>query len=578
MKEHRRMNTITTKRGALSASLLNLYIETALPGGSRCLGQRFHAREWWMRNGWIERPNPFTTHRCERLTREHVRDHLAGRRLIAPRWPADVDCIEIDIDAKDEAARLTLEERLYGVMGALDARSTSAQLEWRRDPYEGRGIGIIWQSSRGGGLRYRIPLNDLHPAVELRERTLEALERAGLTVTPGRIEIFPDGQRPCRLPLGSGFHFMDDAFDFLPGFVFAGYGDRVVAGCKRRGARLVRDVPWSVRLWARMVAARRLPLELVFGRPRVFSVPPCATLDVKKDRGVPVAPSAEHATSCAVNTQVVAASSGPNRGGRRGYWAVIRELEESGAPAEGRFEAMKALTFAWRIGVGLPSPAVLSRLRDWLDTAPHASKDLTSHGREKVKTSMLKSAESRLAQLDADIRNGKYRPGAGRAASASVGAAAHSPGMPVPTLSLRKERNTPEPKRWRLALVALLDEADRAAVTSEPDERTRRALSVLLASLRKLQAAHPTATTVAIPRGVLRTIMGGGSRRFQNAVGEHVTPYKFLVERAQALGILGPLKRPPSREAHRASIFGLPAVTLVNLGGRAPNYPFEALG
>lgn len=536
-------------RPALRA-LLNLYIETALPGGARCIGQRFHFREWRMTEGWVERRNPFTAHGYDRLTREHVLAHLEGLWHVAPRWPEDVDCIELDIDAKDAGARLTLENRLYEVMRALDVRPPRAAISW--DPYEGNGIGIIWQSSKNGGLRYRIPFNDLHPAAELRERTIEALERAGLRVAPGLIEVFPDRQKPCRLPLGRNFHFMYDAYDFLPGLVFPGYDDRLIAGYKQRGARYVRDVPWSIRLWARMVAARRVPLEAVFGAPTLYSIPACATLDVKKNMG-----------GGATKAPLLPVSSGVRRSPRPGYWAHIQELEQHGAPAGGRFEASKELVFAWKIGRGLPTPDVLTRLQDWLDNAPHASKDLTGPRRAAVGASMLKAAKDRLARLDVEVQAGKYQPGGGRKANAGSTTGPTS----IPLLSLCKEWHTPGQKKkrkgWRDDLLATLNPADRAVIALEPDKRTRGALGVLLASLRKVQAAKPNATTVAVPRGVLKTIMGEGTRKFVNAFGELVSPYKFLVERAQAFGILGRVVQGASRARRQANVFGLPTRNLV---------------
>jgi len=102
-------------------SLLDMFIATALPGGVRGLGQRFHYRDLrWMRDGFIETPNPLTG-RPWTLTREHVRAHLEGRLLVAPRCPELVDFIEVDLDAKDPA-RVTLGVRAKLAISALEAR------------------------------------------------------------------------------------------------------------------------------------------------------------------------------------------------------------------------------------------------------------------------------------------------------------------------------------------------------------------------------------------------------------------------------------------------------------------------
>lgn len=511
-------------------AVVDLYIDTALPGGHRCLGTPFHHREHWMKDGWLQ-PRV-------RLARNHIHSHLSGKRWIATRWPERIDFFEIDIDAKDADGKSTLLERLNAVVEVLDGRRRPKPLAvsgslavWGAKANLFDVVpGIIWRSSADefGGLRYRCLLDHFYDRGELEARVRDAFEPAGLLKKGSRIEVRPSGEKTSRAPLGLGSMIV--GLDGQPLIDLDGMmsGANVVGilGHRTRAGRIVRSIAEYVREWAKLAASKRLPLEAFFNPRPIIHVITCTPPSVK-NRGERGAPAASPRAS--------------QRPGATDWRAKIDEIEVEGAPLGERAAAFRDLTFDLAIVRGLDEPAYTAAIEDWLRNAPHTSKDLSGDDRDRVITRMLDEAGARYRALEAQgLDKTKRNP------------------SPFPLLSSRIERYT-HGKGWRDALIATLSKRDRRLVERESDPRLRRALGVLLALIRRTQVDRPDGEGIAVPCGVLKTIMGGGSRKWIGADGEPVAPYSVLLNRAVALGVLGPVLKRPSKRLARATIFGLPS-------------------
>ena len=69
---------------------------------------------------------------------------------------------------------------------------------------------------------------------------------------------------------------------------------------------------------------------------------------------------------------------------------------------------------------------------------------------------------------------------------------------------------------------------------------------------------NPSIASIAIHVGVLKTIMGGGTRKWKLRNGKKAAPYRVLLEEAQRMGILGEVIGAPSITAHIATVYRLP--------------------
>lgn len=531
-----------------AADLIDLYIATALPGGAACLGRPYHLLH---RRDFRNPPGqrPFLPPSCfgmpPGLDRKAIASHLLGGRIIiAPRSPDFVDFVEIDLDAKDDAARATLLDRLHAVIAALDSRPRPMPR-----PYGGplrtwpdapifEAPGIVWRSSPerlGGGLRYRLVFNRAHPREELRERVLEALAASGIEERGGEVEVWPCGERTSRAPLGWG-SMLIAAEDGLP--LSPALDDRLadlasetgcdVAGYRyRAGARRpVRDVERLVLAWSRLVTAKRCPIERILSVSKLVSLPTFGDSPAIREGR-----KGEEA-------------AGRRSTGRTGWRSRIDDLYANGAPVGGRNQAATDLVFDLRRFH--PSAEALARFAAWLETAPHRSRDLTGPHAEQVRGAMLKSARKQLARLDREYASGKL--GAQRAPKRREFPLATYP-LPLPSLS--------DSGTVSEAVLSELSEADRAWIAREPEPTWRRRLGVLLVALRRVQRDHPDAEGVAVPRALLKRI-ATGNMHTDRVTGEVRSCYVVLRERAEDLGVLGPTLRRFSKRDKSATIYMLP--------------------
>ncbi len=394
---------------------------------------------------------------------------------------------------------------------------------------------VLLRSSYSGGLRYRLPLDRLHDRQEVRDCVLSVLAREGIEVRDGEVEVWPNGNRSARLPLGVQSCLIDP--EDLEPQVDCGSDSAEFLGLRRRGGKLVRDVPALVRAWAGLVETKRLPLDAIVGTtPLVIPVSHSLREKKKREEG----DDAARATSPedGENPSDEASSSGGSS-----PWANrIAELERNGAPRHGRFAALRDLVFHWRVTLDLPSPEVIRRLKRWLNHAPHSSRDLTGPNAAQHRAQALGEAKGRLRSLDRQTAVGKLRP--------------HKPSpTAVPLLSTKPVREQ-HGTRWRAVLAAELCPEDRALVADEPDPWLQGCLAVLLALVRRIERDHPDATTIAVPSTVLKTIAGG--RRRCDGTGSLRCGYVVLRERAVALGILGAVAAKHSKKRGIATVRELP--------------------
>jgi hypothetical protein len=509
----------------LTDALVRVFIDTALPGGHRCLGQPFHYQE-------CRRPG-FWKPSAVGLRLGHVRMHLEGKIIIAPVWPSLVDCFEIDLDAHDDDDRETLLARLDAVIRLFEV-DVGREVN-RFDRFHG-APGNIWRSSSGiyGGLRYRMMLDRLHDRDELAARVASVVKAAKI---PGPLEVMPRGHMHTRAPCGAGSMLVDENKEPLT----EGDPESAGLGNQLRAWRRIRDSAAMVRGWALLAEARRFPIDFILGTTTANAASASCPAPYVKNTG---------------GSRGAARPMGPTGPARTAWGSHIADLELNGAPAGGRFDAIRDLTFHWAVTCGLSDIEVHDRMRVWLASAPHSSKDVTGPDGQRNQALALAGVPARLRRLGADLANGKLSAGT-PAKSSRLGRRAHA-GQGVPLLSSCNERYTRGPK-WRAHLLSSLAAADLALVAQEPDGRTRNALGVLLALLRATQQGSPTATRVAVPRQVLQTIMGGGARIFLDSKGLRLTPYRFLMERALHLGVLGARLSVGTKCTHEASIFALPA-------------------
>ncbi|NUP04580.1 MAG: hypothetical protein HOW73_00785 [Polyangiaceae bacterium] len=500
------------------------FIASALPGGAASLGLPFHQlslsrhpdqRTWWQ----PKRP----------LDRRALSDHLAGRIVIAPRCPARLSYFELDLDAKDDAARATLLDRLRAVERAFEL------------PNEVDPAGVVWRSSAGqyGGLRYRVCLDREVDRDELAARVLEQLKRHGLEVRDGEIEVFPRGERGTRAPLGGGFAFVDrdgdelldpEALEDPERCPFLGFRWRTT----ERGLSMVRDVPKLVAEWFKRTDACRRPIETVFGPPKT-SIIVRVPLYVERKKG---------------------AGKPPAMPARSLAWRErIDELLHEGAPAGGRVSAVRDVTFHFVVACGMAEEEAAEAFDSWLDSTPHGSRDLTGPHAASVRAQMRRDARRRVRALLRQVDSGHLTRQGGPARAS------------VPLLSFNVERDpqkSPGKEGWRERLLAELDDADRYRIGGESDPKVRSCLGVLLSSLRRLQRAFPDAEGVAVPREVLQTLATAlpktnGKREYVDpTTGEVVAGYVHLRNRARQLGILGPVLQSFSKAERRATIFMMP--------------------
>jgi len=192
------------------------------------------------------------------LTIRRVLDHLAGKITLSlppPReYPANAPrYFEIDLDRHyvETESWDSVVERAVACGRALDLLRTpprpSAQSdgtilsygEWTElhdSAFQMRRLlavpgVVLWRSSAGrpgegcwwpGGVRLRVYVKWSGSDAELRECVVGMLTAGGVEVKGGHVEVWPHGDRPTRVPLGSGSCVLDE--DGSPRFASDGNG------------------------------------------------------------------------------------------------------------------------------------------------------------------------------------------------------------------------------------------------------------------------------------------------------------------------------------------------------------------
>lgn len=286
----------------------------------------------------------------------------------------------------------------------------------------------------------------------------------------------------------------------------------------------MRDVRWSVELWSSWSQTKRRSLDEYCAR--------VSRSYVEKKEGRKQRARCQPAAS-------------PGWPSAKSDWAQrIHALEEGGAPAGGRFEALRDLSFHYVVVCSLGAAESASRMEQWIDDAPHYSRDFTGPKAAKEKVAAKRSMKQRIALLRKQVEAGELiRPSSWR------------PTTTTPCLSTLVEREE-WGRNWRAWLLEELTPSDWTRCEEATSCRwLQRALGVLLSLLRGIQDARPDVREVAIPREVLQTIAGGGTVNFE---GRDSPRYIVLRDTAQRRGILGPVTRKWSKKAKQATCFAMP--------------------
>lgn len=223
------------------------------------------------------------TTRARRFNPWVLREHVRGRYAVAPQAPSWTAWVAFDLDAHVAAEMLAdgSDEVIpvAAVRRALAKRDAALAEIWRafalgpgREPVlfetPGQGLHLYLPITRGAAS----PTEHTRPAGWLVEWVADRLQRAGVRLQPGRIELYPSG-RPLRAPCGARMTLLratrpEDADDLGLEPVVGTTTLRRVAGIDGAGLERVRK-PWAMAAatLAQWAAARR-PLEAWLGEPR----------------------------------------------------------------------------------------------------------------------------------------------------------------------------------------------------------------------------------------------------------------------------------------------------------------------
>lgn len=477
---------------------VELYVEHVLPGGASCLGRPWHYLRHgsWVRAKWPKSLGDGTATLADLpLDDTVIRRHLTKSIPVAVVWPDLVDCVELDVDAGDDQL-----EVLHEATWALGRE---------------RGVrGLVFQSSTSGGLRYRVPLVGFHLAADLRERTVDALERYGLEVVPGVLEVWP-ARQPLRLPFGAGSDLWNVSLS------------KPLTGKLDAARRLHRNPGAGIEEWAHLSVQRRVEVEKVLG-PRLVVVSGGGSGSEFPSRACSPLPSL--APPDAPKTH--AAKKNPS------HWEKV-EVVERGARLGRRNSDAGFMVLHWYVVLGLDRGEVRRRYEAWLTTGAHTSRDLTGSGRERVIHRMLGDLDRELDRLDDGVRAGRWVRGLGAAGGSSNLA------LKFQYDRLRDEHG----KAWRAVAVAALTAADRALAADVADPKVRRAVEVTMGMLRLMRPEGGT-FDVSLNRRALGGIAGGRMRG-----GE--LPYRLLLREMADHGVVSREPILPAVEGDRAAVYSV---------------------
>ena len=122
------------------------------------------------------------------LTDDKVNKHRSGRYWVAPQIQRYTRTIIIDIDEDGRS----LDKRTEAVKAAFP------------------DVAPLMFSTPRGGLHLHFVLDKCNWANRAGEFATARLEDAGIDTRRGQVEVYPDGNRLCRAPLGRACHLLDD--------------------------------------------------------------------------------------------------------------------------------------------------------------------------------------------------------------------------------------------------------------------------------------------------------------------------------------------------------------------------------
>lgn len=132
--------------------------------------------------------------RLKQYQRVHTLMHLLGKGPFGVFRLQRTRVLVVDLDAKDNRARASLEARYHAV----------------RSAFGGSGCVVLRSSdSPAAGLHVYYFLKSRHRSRPLRAWAERALAARRIQVSPGKVELFPNPTQGVRLPLGSGSLMLD---------------------------------------------------------------------------------------------------------------------------------------------------------------------------------------------------------------------------------------------------------------------------------------------------------------------------------------------------------------------------------
>ena len=380
--------------------LYSLLMDGAKPAG-------FHLRDgYWLRNAatkkllrssytseWRPARDVLTdgTHEERKLTSYHLSYHLRGKYSVAWTAPSWTSLMVLDID------------RPHVPDGA------DAEAHWRADAQRDETLAAVWDAfgcdeakqpvvlaTPGGGYHLYFPLCRTGDPNE-RERTWPAawarewfeyhLERAGLSLRPGTLELYPSGVR-LRAPCGRGTALLapqnpNHGDDLRLEPVQAQYITVIDGKTGEAKRSLRRRIGPMTTAFCDAIDEARRPLEAWLGNEERAWSPtwgPFGDRAPKKQalRFQAKTHLSQHKEDVSNSGPQSPVASGSEESGwllhGRAFSARIRSLAQEGLTHSGqRHDA--ALKLAWHLGVveGLGRQEILDQIREWLSAHAHVS-------------------------------------------------------------------------------------------------------------------------------------------------------------------------------------------------------------
>jgi hypothetical protein len=321
-----------------------------------------------------------------------VRKHLLGEYDVAFEWPSWTSLVVFDVDrhlpgglsaaeTHPEIVRVANQQRdevleqLAEAFGFADRPPVVLQT-----PNEGYHVYLpLCRGANGEEER-------TWPAAWLREQLEHKLNRHGISLHPGRLELFPAGTR-LRLPCGRGMLLLDP-LDLEP-----------VAGTADQN-RYTRRIGPMTGAFCEAIEASRRPLDEWLGSApcwdRVWG--PWGRKSRNENEGL-----GKGDLWTSRHKEDVLTPSAPE-GGHLLYGAEfiarVQELARCGLTEEGqRHDAALKLTWYWGVCLALSEAECLGRLSEWLESFDHCSHLLPGHPRKFYRDTMREAAHYYAAHV-----------------------------------------------------------------------------------------------------------------------------------------------------------------------------------